>query len=318
MKFILMTILSLSFVACSSKKATEEDLKLMKEAQQSFSSLPETLIDKTENAKLINLGKKLYFETKLSKSGTISCNSCHNLETYGVDSQATSPGHDGTRGERNSPTSLNAALHFRQFWDGRAKDVEEQALGPILNPIEHGVKSETEAVKAISSAEYVKLFKETNLELNFKNIGTAIGAFERTLITPSRFDEFLNGNVHALNNEERVGLKKFMEVGCTTCHSGSSLGGQMYQKLGTIKKYKTKDTGLHQITKKSRDKFKFKVPGLRNIEKTGPYFHDGSIKTLDHAIEIMAEYQLGKSLTKEDILSIKTFLNSLTAAPVQY
>jgi len=308
----------MSLVACSSKKATIEDLNLLKSAQQSFDVIPETLIEKDQNKEIIQLGKKLYFETKLSKSGTISCNSCHNLETFGVDNKATSPGHDGTLGGRNSPTSLNAALHFRQFWDGRAKDVEEQALGPILNPIEHGIKDEKEAVKAINTDEYITLFKDANLELNFKNIGVAIGAFERTLMTPSRFDDFLKGDVFALSDEERSGLRKFMQVGCTTCHSGQSIGGQMYQKLGSIKPYKTQDTGRFQVTNKSRDKFKFKVPGLRNIEKTGPYFHDGSIKTLDRSIEIMAEYQLGKTLTKNEVSEIKAFLKSLTAKSVKY
>lgn len=293
-------------------------MELLKQAQGQFQSLPETLIDKEKNADKIELGKKLYFEKKLSINDTISCNSCHNLKTFGVDNEKTSPGHDGTRGGRNSPTSLNAAMHFRQFWDGRAADVEEQALGPILNPIEHGLPDAKAAMKKINTDEYQAMFKKAGLDFTYKNVGVAIGAFERTLITPSRFDDFLKGDVFALNDQERKGLKKYMEIGCTSCHGGAPMGGTSYQKLGVVKKYPTKDTGRHEVTKKRRDKFKFKVPGLRNVAKTAPYLHDGSIATLDEAIDMMAEYQLGKKLVREDIENIKAFLSSTTAKEVNY
>jgi cytochrome c peroxidase len=315
----LLLILGLVFTyACTSKKATQEDLELVKKAQLSFQSLPETLIDKEANKDKIELGKKLYFEKALSINNTISCNSCHNLENFGVDSQKTSPGHDGTRGGRNSPTSLNAALHFKQFWDGRAADVEEQALGPILNPIEHGLKNEKAALAKINTPEYLAMFKKANLDFNYKNIGTAIGAFERTLLTPSRFDDFLNGDSFALNDQEKKGLVKFMEIGCTSCHGGVAMGGSSFQKLGAVKPYPTKDMGVYDLTKKNRDKFKFKVPGLRNITKTAPYLHDGSLASLEETIDMMAEYQLGKKLLKEDIDNIKAFLGSTTAKAVIY
>ena len=314
----LLLVLVLAAVGCTSKKATKEDMELLKQAQGQFQSLPETLIDKEKNADKIELGKKLYFEKKLSINDTISCNSCHNLKTFGVDNEKTSPGHDGTRGGRNSPTSLNAAMHFRQFWDGRAADVEEQALGPILNPIEHGLPNAKAAMKKINTDEYQAMFKKAGLDFTYKNVGVAIGAFERTLITPSRFDDFLKGDVFALNDQERKGLKKYMEIGCTSCHGGAPMGGTSYQKLGVVKKYPTKDTGRHEVTKKRRDKFKFKVPGLRNVAKTAPYLHDGSIATLDEAIDMMAEYQLGKKLVREDIENIKAFLSSTTAKEVNY
>jgi cytochrome c peroxidase len=299
-------------VSCTNKKVTEKDRALLKMANEYFKPISNNLIDTKKNQDLIKLGKELYFEKKLSINNTISCNSCHNLDTYGVDNQATSPGHDGTRGDRNSPTTLNAAYHFRQFWDGRAKDLEEQALGPILNPIEHGLKNEKQALEKIKSPKYINAFKKASLDFKYKNIGVAIGAFEKTLITPSAFDHYLNGDIHALNDEQREGLETFIKVGCTSCHSGTILGGQSYQKIGLVKKYSTKDLGRYNVTKKRRDKYKFKVPGLRNIEKTAPYFHDGSIKTLSQAIQIMGEYQLGIKLTKKQNESIQSFLKALT------
>ena len=315
-----MLILSFLLIisSCSTKKATEQDNELLKQAQGVFEVIPETLIDKDKNEEKIELGKKLYFENKLSINDTISCNSCHNLETFGVDNEKTSPGHDGTRGKRNSPTSLNAALNFRQFWDGRAKDLEEQAIRLILNEIEHGLPGQEAALAKINNPEYIEMFKKANLECDYQNIGVAIGAFERTLLTPSKFDDYLKGDVFALNNQQRRGLKKYLEIGCTSCHSGVALGGNSYQKLGVVKKYPTKDTGRYEVSKKKRDKFKFKVPGLRNVAKTAPYFHDGSITTLEEAIDLMAEYQLGKKLIKEDIQDIKAFLSSTTAKSINY
>lgn len=314
----LLLVLVLAFTGCTSKKATKEDMELLSQAQHIFKSLPETLIDKDANADRIELGKKLYFENKLSINNTISCNSCHNLKTFGVDNEKTSPGHDGTRGGRNSPTVLNAAGHFKQFWDGRAKDVEEQAIGPILNPIEHGLPTAEAAMKKIESPDYLDMFKKARLKFTYKNVGVAIGAFERTLMTPSRFDDFLKGDVFALNEQERKGLQKYMKIGCTSCHGGVGMGGSSFQKLGVVKKYPTKDLGRYEVTKRKRDKYKFKVPGLRNIAKTGPYLHDGSISTLDETIDMMAEYQLGKKLIREDIENIKAFLSTTTAKSVDY
>ena len=270
---------------------------------------------------LISLGKKLYNEKKLSINDTISCNSCHKLDAFGVDNEPTSPGHDGTRGDRNSPTVYNAALHFAQFWDGRAANVEEQAIGPILNPIEHGLASEADALNKLKAAGYEAEFEKAFANKNsftYKNIGVAIGAYEKTLLTPSRFDDYLKGDIHALTPLERKGLSKFIEVGCTTCHNGVAIGGNSYQKLGVAEEYPTKDVGRFAITKDESDKQVFKVPSLRNIEKTHPYFHDGSLKTLDEVIPVMAKHQLGVELTSEDVSDIKAFLTSLTAKELKY
>ncbi len=312
----LVSLLGL-VAACSNQKLEPRDLELQRKAQTIFGSLPLNLVDVRKDKEKIELGKQLYFETKLSLNNRISCNSCHNLETYGVDNEPTSPGHDGRRGDRNSPTVYNSALNFTQFWDGRAKDLAEQAVGPILNPIEHGLASEQEALSRIRTEDYLMKFKAAfpneKESFTYKNVGKAIEAFEKTLLTQTRFDDYLAGDINALTSQERMGLEKFMHVGCTSCHNGPGLGGSSYQKIGLMKPYPTKDEGLSKISGKRRDKFKFKVPILRNIEKTGPYFHDGTIVSLDKAIELMAIHQIGTELTKKDIADIKAFLSSLTA-----
>ncbi|WP_412470299.1 cytochrome c peroxidase [Oceanospirillum sp. RT-1-3] len=304
-------------VSCNKQEVKQFDDKgLLTEIDGVLAPLPASLIDTKSNKDLIHLGKTLYFEKKLSINDTISCNSCHKLDQFGVDNLPTSPGHDGTLGGRNSPTVYNAALNFLQFWDGRAKDVEEQALGPILNPVEHGLAQASDAMKKIDTQEYRELFERAfgNKEaFNFNNVGVAIGAFEKTLLTPSRYDEYLNGDHSALSYQEKVGLKKFNEIGCTTCHDGANVGGGMFQKLGLAEEYPTKDEGRFEVTKNEDDKFFFKVPTLRNITKTAPYFHDGSVKTLDEAITIMAKHQLGVEISAEDRESIKAFLGSLEA-----
>jgi cytochrome c peroxidase len=284
-----------------------------------FQPLPDsaTSTEHPSSAPKIALGKSLYMDTRLSKNDKLSCNSCHNLNTFGVDNEPTSPGHEGKRGGRNSPSSFNAALHVAQFWDGRAKDVEAQALGPILNPIEMGMESDEAVIAKLKKdpktvAAFHEAFPGEKDPLTYHNIGEAIGAFERTLITPSRFDTFLKGDDAALTDAEKAGGKLFVQTGCTACHMGSTLGGQIYQKLGLVKDYPTDDLGRFEVTKNEADKKFFKVPSLRNVAKTGPYFHDGSVKTLEEAVSKMAEYQLGKNLSQDEVASIVTFLNSLT------
>lgn len=279
-----------------------------------FKALPEV---KVENPDKVDLGKKLFFETALSKANDLSCNSCHNLETFGVDNRATSLGDKGQTGDRNSPTVFNAALHFAQFWDGRAKDVEEQALGPILNPVEMAMPNEEEVVKRLKeNAEYTDAFKrafpEESEPINYQNVGKAIGAFERTLLTPSRFDDFLNGKEAALSSEEKKGLETFVKIGCTSCHNGVGIGGALYQKIGLVKPYETTDLGRYKVTKSEADKYFFKVPSLRNVEKTAPYFHDGKVETLAEAVRLMGRHQLGRELDDVQTQEIITFLKSLT------
>lgn len=267
----------------------------------------------------IALGKQLYFETRLSKNQELSCNSCHGLETYGVDNKPTSTGHKGQLGTRNSPTVYNAALHIAQFWDGRAKDVEAQALGPILNPVEMAMKDEASVLLVLKSipeygAAFKKAFPADKDPVTYANVGKAIGAFERTLVTPSRWDAYLGGDDAALSGAEKAGLAKFLDVGCNTCHAGAAVGGRDYKKLGQAKAWprELKDNGRFDATKDPADKNVFKVPSLRNIDKTGPYFHDGSVATLEEAITLMGRHQLGKELSDADVRSIATFLKSLT------
>lgn len=270
-----------------------------------------------EEKALVDLGRQLYYENRLSDTQTMSCNTCHQLDNYGVDGEPTSPGTHGERGARNSPTSYNAFLHVAQFWDGRAADVEEQAKGPILNPGEMAMPDEATVEKILGSIPgYVegfgKAFPGEEQPVNYENMAKAIGAFERHLVTPGDFDTFLAGDASALTAEEAKGLETFVSTGCTACHSGKLLGGTMYMKLGQVQPYETEDIGRMEFTGNEADKYFFKVPSLRNVAKTGPYFHDGSIATLEEAVSLMAKHQLGKELSDEDTASIVAFLGALT------
>jgi cytochrome c peroxidase len=273
----------------------------------------------------INLGRMLYYENRISKGQQLSCNSCHKLDAYGQDNLPFSPGHDGTLGGRSSPTTYNAALHIAQFWDGRAPTVEEQAKGPVLNPVEMGMPDADFVVKVLKSIPgYVEAFKEAfpgqDDPINYDNFGIAIGAFERKLLTPSRWDAFLKGDNNALTDEEKDGFETFAKAGCVTCHNGAGVGGHMYQKLGLVKAWPDlKDNGRFDVTSQESDRFMFKVPSLRNVTETGPYLHDGSVKDLGEIIRMMAEYQLGRQLSDEDVEAITTYLKVLKGEiPVDY
>lgn len=298
---------------------------LANKAHSMFGELPE--VAENPNNKItpekVALGKTLFYDTRLSLEGNISCNSCHNLSTYGVDNKPTSQGDNGGFGDRNSPTVYNAALHFVQFWDGRAADVEEQAGGPILNPVEMAIPDKDYLIKRLSKIEgYKPLFEAAfpgeKDPLTYDNIQKSIGAFERTLITPTRFDEYMAGKEDALTEDEKAGLDTFINAGCISCHMGSNLGGSMFQKFGVYGNYweltgsEKIDEGKYAVTGQDYEKYMFKVPSLRNIEKTGPYFHDGSVTDLEEAIKIMAKLQLNKDLTDEEVTSIMTFLKTLT------
>ena len=329
-------------ISCGDKKGPEKNvMEQQMEAQKANAELEaqigervrstfQVLAAKAENPKnpitdaKVKLGKILYFDTRLSKDGTQSCNTCHDLNTFGVDNKPTSPGDNGGLGDRNSPTVLNAALHTSQFWDGRTKDVEEQAGMPILNPDEMAIPDEQFLVNRLSEIElYQGLFKEAFPEakepLTYTNIQNAIAAFERTLLTPSKFDEYVKGNANALSADEKKGLKTFMEVGCTTCHMGSLLGGNMLQKFGVYGNYWERtgsepiDEGRFAETGNEGEKYMFKVPSLRNIEKTHPYFHDGSIASLEEAVKIIAKVNLNIDLTEEQVKDLVTFMTTLTS-----
>ena len=262
---------------------------LASQANAIFKPLPEWMGDKPSD-EMVALGRQLYYEKRLSKNHDISCNSCHQLDNFGQDGEPTSPGHKGQRGGRNSPTSLNAALHIAQFWDGRAEDVEAQAKGPILNPIEMAIADEATAVAVIESIPgYSPMFEAAfgDAGVTYDRIADAIGAFERGLVTPSPVDAFLKGDASALNAEQLAGMKTYMDVGCTSCHNGVGVGGAGYFKLGMVQPYETKDLGRFDLTQQESDKYVFKAPSLRNVTRTGPYLHDGSITDLGEMVRIM-------------------------------
>jgi cytochrome c peroxidase len=271
---------------------------------------------------LVNLGKELYFEKALSKNNSQSCNTCHQVEGKkgGVDNEPTSEGAFGQRGGRNSPTTLNAGFQFAQFWDGRADDLVAQAKGPVLNPVEMAMPDEAEVVKRLQGMpKYQGLFRDAfpgaAPAVTYDNMAKAIAAFERTLVTHDRFDDFLKGDDKALKPTEIQGLHEFLTLGCTTCHYGPVMGGQVYQKLGLVNPYPTEDKGRFDVTKDEDDQFKFKVPMLRNIAITGPYFHKGQHATLEEVVRKMAWHQLGKELADEQVKSLVAFLQTLTDKP---
>ncbi len=265
----------------------------------------------------VELGKKLYFDPRLSKSGFISCNSCHNLSMGGTDNLKTSIGHNWNQGPINAPTVLNSSMNVAQFWDGRAKDLKAQAGGPIANPGEMGFTHKLAINVLESIPQYVTEFKQVfgTDKITIDEVTQAIAEFEKTLVTPnSRFDQWLLGNKVVLNTDEVAGYKLFKSSGCTACHNGAAVGGNSFQKMGVIEPYKSKNgaVGRSAVTGKDADRFKFKVPTLRNVELTYPYFHDGEAQTLKEAVDTMARIQLGKTFSAKENAQIVAFLKSLT------
>ncbi len=293
---------------------------------QMMGTVPEVITSDTNpitEAK-VNLGRMLFYDPRLSKGGDVSCNSCHSLENYGVDGQAFSTGFKGQLGGRNSPSVYHAAGQLAQFWDGRAANVEEQAKGPVLNPVEMAM-TEAEAVAMLQSIPgyreaFRAAFPGSAEPVTFDNMALAIGAFERKLVTPSRWDRFLNGDRLAITQEEMAGHREFMRGGCATCHNGPYVGGQSFQKLGAQKPWPVAtDVGRMAVTQNETDRMKFKVPSLRNVAKTAPYFHDGQVRTLDEAVRLMGQYQLNTKLEDRQVEQIVAWLNTLTGEiPVDY
>lgn len=296
---------------------------LRKQALELLAPLPATMPGaEKDSPALVKLGRELYFEKALSQNQSQSCNSCHQVDNHrgGVDNEATSPGAFGKRGGRNSPTTLNAGFQFAQFWDGRAADLAAQAKGPVLNPVEMAMPHEAEVVSRLKGMEkykelFAKAFPAGGEVITYDNMARAIAAFERTLVTQDRFDDFLKGADTALSAKEQQGLHLFLTLGCTTCHYGPVLGGQAYQKVGLVNPFPTEDKGRSEITKDEDDQFKFKVPMLRNIAITQPYFHKGQIATLEEAVRKMGWHQLGKELNESEVQSLVAFLQSLTDKP---
>lgn len=302
--------------------------ELWQKATLMFKPLPITAPnpDNPATAAKVALGKLLYFDHRLSQEGTISCNSCHVLARFGVDNLPTSPGDKGQLGARNSPTVLNAALHAAQFWDGRAKDVEQQAGMPVLNPVEMAIPSETFLVERLARypdyrERFAQAFPGETEPMSYANIGKALAAFERTLLTPSRFDRYLEGERGALDAHEKAGLRTFFDMGCTSCHNGVTIGAQSFRKFGLGEDYwvhtgsKKVDVGRFQTTGDEADKYVFKVASLRNVEKTFPYFHDGSVTTLEDAVRVMGKLQVGMDFSDHQVAELSAFLRTLTGVP---
>lgn len=274
----------------------------------------------------INLGRQLYYDPRLSMGGDISCNSCHLLDEFGVDGHRTSPGHMGQIGSRNSPTVYNSGGHLAQFWDGRAANLEEQAKGPILNPVEMAMPDELAVTERLSGIPgYVEAFAAVfpgEQPLTYDNVAKAIAAFERRLVTPAPFDAWLGGDDTALTPAALAGLQLFLDTDCQSCHNGFNLGGASYQKLGTEKSWAgLTDTGRFEVSKDERDRFVYKVPTLRNVAKTGPYLHDGSINGLREMITRMVEHQTKRvgPFSPTELDNMLAFMDSLTGEiPADY
>ena len=310
-------VLALLFAVCASNHTQADEYFDL--AQRFFKPLPDAMPGaEKDTVEQIALGRALYFETGLSAKNNQSCNSCHKLSDggNGVDHLKTSVGSLGKSGLRNSPTTWNAGLQFAQFWDGRVETLEEQARSPLLNPDEMGLSGEADAMQRLDALEYrdrfTSAFPDQTKPFVFDNVLNALAAFQRTLITKDRFDDFLRGDQSALNAAEKRGLKRFIFIGCNACHSGALLGGDSFMKLGTVNAYPNKkDTGRHQVTGKTGDRFFFKVPPLRNVGQTGPYFHDGGGKNLEETVAGTAWHQLGLKLSKEDVDDISAFLRTM-------
>jgi cytochrome c peroxidase len=272
---------------------------------------------KVTNPAMVDLGAKLFFDPRLSKSGFISCNSCHNLSLGGSDNLTTSIGDRWQQGPINAPTVLNSSMSVAQFWDGRARDLKEQAGGPIKNPKEMAFTHELAVGVIASIPQYVDEFARVfrSREVNIDRITTAIAAFEDTLVTPNaRFDKWLKGDRAALTADEFDGHRLFMHSGCTACHNGPAVGGRSFQKMGVVEPYRTDNPaeGRVAVTGRDADRFNFKVPTLRNVELTYPYFHDGAAPTLADAVDVMARVQLGRRYTADENAKIVAFLKTLT------
>lgn len=259
------------------------------------------------------LGKKLYFDPILSKDDTISCAHCHNLDLAGVDNLTHSFGINAQEGDINTPTVLNSFFNFRQMWDGRAKTLAQQAVFPITNPKEMGSDFNDLVKKLNAHPQYKKAFEKIyDKGITKETITDALEEFQKTLITPSAFDRYLKGEENAISEDQKKGYKLFKTKGCISCHNGVNIGGASYARLGIVNPHETEHVGLYKQTKDEMDKFFFKVPSLRNVELTYPYFHDGNIQTLKEAINVIAKVQLGLNLKEEEIRLIEEFLKSLT------
>lgn len=298
---------------------------LMKQAQETFKPIPAVVPSVKDNAVThdkIDLGRALFFDPRISASGLLSCNTCHNLGLGGVDGLETSVGHGWQKGPRNAPTVLNAVFNVAQFWDGRAEDLKAQAKGPVQAGVEmNNTPAQVETTLA-SLPAYVAAFNKSfpgdAKPVSFDNMAKAIEAFEATLITPAaRFDQYLEGNAGVLSANEKAGLKLFMDKGCSACHNGINVGGEAYYPFGVVEKPGSDilppgDKGRFAVTKTADDSYVFRAGPLRNIALTAPYFHSGKVWDLKQAVAIMGSSQLGVKLTDKEVDQIVAFLQTLT------
>lgn len=324
---VLATVIALG---CERRTATTaggdvESATIDRAQLKAFAPLPARMADAPIAPARVALGRVLYNETVLSEGHDLSCNGCHPLNGYGADGRRVSMGHKGQLGSRNAPTVYNAAGQVAQFWDGRAATVEAQAVGPILNPAEMGMPDSAAVLTHLRNdaryrAMFAAAFPDEPQPLTYVNVGRAIGAFERGLVTPSPWDAYLQGDTTALSPAQRSGFSTFAAVGCQSCHNGAYVGGASFQKVGLVKPWPTqRDSGRYAVTHDPADVMVFKVPTLRNIAMTAPYFHDGSVASLDSAVRMMARHQLGRELSDAQASAIVDWLGSLTGSiPLSY
>ena len=321
-RFILYAISLLVFLGATLPVRGDD---LMQAAQQTFKPIPSAVPAVKGNAvtrEKIELGKMLFFDPRLSASQIISCNSCHNLSTGGVDAGPTSIGHAWQKGPRRAPTVFNAVFNVAQFWDGRAEDLKAQAKGPIQAGVEMNATPALVEKTLNSMPSYVEQFKKAfpqeTSPVTFDNIAKALEAFEATLITPgSHFDQFLEGDANALNSQEKEGLKLFMNKGCSVCHNGINVGGRAYFPFGVVERpgadiLPPNDKGRFAVTKTASDEYVFRAGPLRNVALRAPYFHSGQVWSLKQAVAIMGASQLGETLSDQDESAIVAFLQTLT------
>jgi cytochrome c peroxidase len=330
MRVAILGLAALTIIGCEAAPPAEQaeefgGLRLTPAMLEIFEPIPDgppPLADNPITEEKVELGKMLYLDPRLSKSWLISCNTCHNLGLAGVDLLETSVGHGWQRGPRNAPTVLNAVYNVAQFWDGRAADLHEQAMGPVQAAVEMNNTPERVVQTLASIPEYVErfgaAFPDDPEPVSFNNMAMAIEAFEATLVTPgSRFDDYLRGDEDGLSLDEKEGLTLFVQKGCAGCHAGVNMGGAGYYPFGVVEKPEAEilppdDKGRFAVTQSATDEYVFKSPSLRNIALTAPYFHSGGVWDLGVAVEVMATAQLGAALTQGEQEAVVAFLQTLT------
>lgn len=328
--FICIALIMVSLLSCNTlfvkenKIDSDFDQTILNLARSYFGHLPDVDYQSMDanQKKMVQLGKKLYYDKRLSGNQTISCATCHSISKYGVDNLPVSPGDKGQFGVRNSMSVMNAYLQDAQNWDTKFKSVENQAEGPIFNKNEMNMSDPKELLNRLNQDPYyvkifAELFPDSSPAITVSNITSAIGAFERTLVTPSRFDYYIKGDINALSTQEKLGVYSFV-INCKSCHCTNLVGGGFSQKFALFFKYcdfsecNENDKGKYNVTGNSEDEYVFKVPQLRNVEKTYPYMHDGSVKTLEDAIRICSMAESNYRLEEEDVQNMAAFLKALT------